>query len=89
MELKAIYQAFTVKLPLLPLGTSMQGFRMIKMEDIYKFREEDTIQHLYDIILFNNPHIFEYHEHYFLTTRTTPQMDEQGSLFSYNVQEVP
>jgi len=61
---------------------------MIKLEDIYKFREEDTIQHMYDVILFNNPHIYDYSEHYFLTTRTIPQMDEQGSLFSYNVQEV-
>lgn len=57
---------------------------LFQHRDVYKFRAEDTVQDLYDLLLFNNPQISEAKEKYVLCTRGGVQLDPNRPIWTYD-----
>ncbi|KAL6042255.1 Son of sevenless 1 [Balamuthia mandrillaris] len=74
LEIRPKYREVTVALPV-PTGG--------KVFETYKFAEEDPAAALYELILFNNPHISDNYTAYTLCTRGGNTLDPKKSIWSY------
>lgn len=75
IELRPLYKSFTLTVP---LGKD-------RITDVYKFRAHDTVQDLYDLLLFNNLQVSESKEKYKLCNKAGVEFRPQMPIWSYGI----